>query len=427
MHKLLTLIIVCCTSFNGIFSQNISKREYFLNYFENNYPTLNEIEGLYNVNLNVDEPPVSCNNCVYSKFTIDNYDEVAIIRKNGRFEMNSLKMGVVIGYIEERPDKYGIKDIYGFSQGSGVKMKMIVKNYPDQGLGGSFWGDELKHGAIVSLNDMYNIFEKSITNKLILRCPGGVSEILEGICLAFDVDFNYQKVYPHKDFIPEPKKFTGTGFLLNSRGYVITNYHVLKTPQTKPRFYYNKEIVLYNEANGLNLKGDLICFDEDLDLAVIKIDSNEFISKNYKPLKVNPKRQSMGTSVSTIGYPFGEIAGNNMKYTKGYISSESGPQNSQTLYTIDLSINPGNSGGPLLDELNSVVGIVNARLNEDAVGAKVENIGFAIKTDALLNFLKKNKINYQLLAPEGKYPASMDEIKKGIFMIEHILTLGRYY
>ena len=66
----------------------------------------------------------------------------------------------------------------------------------------------------------------------------------------------------------------------------------------------------------------------------------------------------------------------------------------------------------------SIAGVISARLDEDAVGAKVENIGFAIKTAYVTSFLKEKSIPFETVAAKNNHLTTIEKIKTGVFMIE---------
>ena len=92
--------------------------------------------------------------------------------------------------------------------------------------------------------------------------------------------------------------------------------------------------------------------------------------------------------------------GQNIKLSTGMITGTTGIGDNENAYTLDLNLNPGNSGGPLFNNNGDVVGIVNARLNDEAVGMKVENVSYAIKSE---------KFNWSLL--QKKSPTIPNKLK----------------
>lgn len=379
-------------------------------YFESNYYSLNKIEGIYDVDLEIDRPSMYCIDCKYSTIKIKDFDQVAIIYKNGGFEVNSIKKGYVIGYVESSSRNQNF--------GPNLVVRLNSMNYPKSKMNCFFGLNSISLMSTLDYSEIHQFFDHEIARNLDIKCNTTLSPELENVfCFSFNVNHNFTKTFPTTEFKPKPSLFTGTGFMISKSGYITTNYHVVKKPAAM-KGYFKETITLINEATQERFRGLLIYFDDTLDVAVIKINVPEDKISKFNPLIFSTKPLSISNSISTVGFPFGAVTGSSMKYTKGYVSSESGPFNSPTLYTIDLSINPGNSGGPLFDSANNVAGIISARLDEDAVGAKVENIGYAIKTNYVISFLKENGIPFETVSPKNNNIISIESIKTGVFMVE---------
>jgi len=99
----------------------------------------------------------------------------------------------------------------------------------------------------------------------------------------------------------------------------------------------------------------------------------------------------LGETVATIGFPNIELQGLSPKFNKGEISSLSGLQDDPNNFQISVPVQPGNSGGLLFNEEGSAVGIVSARLSQEAAlavsGTHAENVNYAIKSGVLLDWL----------------------------------------
>ncbi len=170
---------------------------------------------------------------------------------------------------------------------------------------------------------------------------------------------------------------SGTGFAVTSIGHVVTNAHVVDGAQ--------KISVRVGEKL---FDAKLVAIDHQNDLAVLKLDAPTL------PLKIGAGDPvSLGDEVSVGGFPNPSIQGSSLKLTRGVISGMKGIQDDIRHYQIDAAIQPGNSGGPLLrSSSRSVVGVVNARLNDSAValatGSLPQNVNYAIKIDYLLPLLR---------------------------------------
>ena len=171
----------------------------------------------------------------------------------------------------------------------------------------------------------------------------------------------------------------GTGVVIDPRGYIVTNHHVVKGVRK----------IHVSLSDGKECSARLIQRDEDTDLAIIKIDLAD-------PLPViNTGRSSdlmLGETVIAIGNAYGYPG----TVTKGIISELHRPvqvsdaQFYDDLIQTDASINPGNSGGPLLNIDGEMIGI------NVAVRAGAQGIGFAIPVDQVQDVVD------ELLAASGK-------------------------
>jgi len=166
-------------------------------------------------------------------------------------------------------------------------------------------------------------------------------------------------------FNPFPAQGSGSGAIIDTRGHILTNHHVIANAQ-------KLEVTL---ADGSKWAAKLIGSDPDNDLAVIKIDAPK------EKLKIIPmgdsKNLKIGQKVLAIGNPFGF----ERTLTTGVISSlgrtirsEVGTMIEDVIQT-DAAINPGNSGGPLLNSDGEMIGINTAIISP--TGGSV-GIGFAI-------------------------------------------------
>ncbi|MDD5724460.1 MAG: trypsin-like peptidase domain-containing protein, partial [Syntrophales bacterium] len=178
---------------------------------------------------------------------------------------------------------------------------------------------------------------------------------------------NVSSVVMELDFFlnPVPKQGSGSGIIIDDRGYVLTNHHVIMEAQS----------VQVTLSDGSSYPAKLIGSDPDSDLAVIKIAAPKSKLKSIRLGDSDKLR--VGQKVLAIGNPFGLKE----TLTTGIISSigrsiraPSGLLIEDMIQT-DASINPGNSGGPLLNSDGELIGINSAIFTPS--GGSV-GIGFAI-------------------------------------------------
>ena len=161
---------------------------------------------------------------------------------------------------------------------------------------------------------------------------------------------------------PQADRSLGSGVIVDKRGYILTNNHVIEQA-TKIQVQLNGETTKYTAK--------LVGADDDTDLAVIKIDAN----KELPIAKLgNSDGVQVGDWVLAIGSPFGLQA----TVTAGIISAKDRSgigQQFQRFLQTDAAINPGNSGGPLVDLSGQVIGINTAIIT----GSRgYEGVGFAL-------------------------------------------------
>ena len=158
----------------------------------------------------------------------------------------------------------------------------------------------------------------------------------------------------------------GSGFILTSDGYIVTNYHVVGDAQTI-------QVTLYS---GDTYDAQYVGGDEDYDIAVIKIEATGLQAVTLG----NSEELNVGDHVLAIGNPLGELtfsmSGGMVSSVNRTINVDGTPFN---MIQTDTSINPGNSGGPLLNSYGEVVGIVSAKYSSTGSnGETAEGLGFAI-------------------------------------------------
>ncbi|MBN1249027.1 MAG: trypsin-like peptidase domain-containing protein [Anaerolineae bacterium] len=166
-------------------------------------------------------------------------------------------------------------------------------------------------------------------------------------------------------FNPVPQEGSGSGFVYDTEGHIITNYHVVQGAET----------INVTFKDGTTLVAEVVGEDPTYDLAVVKIDPAAY---PVRPLEIGDSESlTIGQFVVAIGAPFGL----EQSLTFGVISSlgriiESPDSRfiGEAIQT-DAAINPGNSGGPLLDLEGRVIGVNAQIISPSQANA---GIGFAI-------------------------------------------------
>jgi serine protease Do len=155
---------------------------------------------------------------------------------------------------------------------------------------------------------------------------------------------------------------TGSGFVWDDNGYIVTNFHVIQ----------NASRVTVTLQDGSAWDATLVGVEPDKDLAVLQIEAPE---AQLSPLELGDSALlEVGRKVVAIGNPFG-LGGT---VTSGIVSAVHRSSGASRYIQTDASINRGNSGGPLFDMKGNVIGINNAIFSP--TGGNV-GIGFAIPAD----------------------------------------------
>lgn len=173
-------------------------------------------------------------------------------------------------------------------------------------------------------------------------------------------------------------KGNGSGFFINEKGYIATNYHVIKDANTI-------QVEYFQEGMKKTYVAKVIVTDKQNDLAIIQIQDSNFKTLSSIPYVFSSNIKDVGSEVFALGYPMADVMGKEIKFTDGKISSKTGIQGDITVYQISVPIQPGNSGGPLFDIEGNLVGITSSALNKEYFNS--ENVNYAIKTTYLKNLI----------------------------------------
>jgi len=204
---------------------------------------------------------------------------------------------------------------------------------------------------------------------------------------------------------------TGTGFIWDDRGNVVTNFHVIQAGQTA-------RVTL---ADQTTWKAALVGAFPDHDLAVLRIDAPR---EKLKPILVGGSRElQVGQKVYAIGNPFGL----DQTLTSGIISALNREIESATRRSIrgviqtDAAINPGNSGGPLLDSAGRLIGVNTAIYSPSGASA---GIGFAIPVDEVNRIVPRLIRDGKFIRPALGIQAATKPLQDSLGLPQGVAVMG---
>ena len=143
-----------------------------------------------------------------------------------------------------------------------------------------------------------------------------------------------------------PYKSGGSGFLIDGKGLLVTNAHVVK----------DARYIAVQDRNGVAYNAVLAYEDIDKDIAILKIEDENFKPLGPLPYAISKSTTDLAEPVFTLGYPRDEIV-----YGEGYLSARTGFNGDTLSCQIAIAANPGNSGGPILNHNGEVVGVLSTR------------------------------------------------------------------
>ena len=200
----------------------------------------------------------------------------------------------------------------------------------------------------------------------------------------------------------------GSGIIITSDGYVVTNAHVIGNSKTA----YLLQVVT---SDGKTYNAGVVGYDSRTDIAVLKMDD----AKDLKAAAFGDSEKiELGEDIIVVGNPGGLDYQNSI--TKGIVSAVDRKMSSTSLVKYiqtDAAINPGNSGGPIVNLYGQVVGIATAKI----VSEKYEGMGFAIPSatakDIIDTLMKKGYVEGRVkIGITGSNISSTDASAYGIPM-----------
>ena len=205
---------------------------------------------------------------------------------------------------------------------------------------------------------------------------------------------------------PIPYKSGGSGFIIDAKGLLVTNAHVVRNA---------RNIAVQNRA-GASFNARVVFIDEEKDLAILKIEDDNFKPFASIPYSISKSSTDLAEPIYTLGYPRDEIV-----YGEGYLSAKTGFNGDTLSCQISIPANPGNSGGPVMNHQGEVVGILSTR------EAAAEGVVFALQSKQIhnaLNELKKDT-SYQRVKLSSKSaltglerPQQVKKMEDYVFMVK---------
>ena len=215
----------------------------------------------------------------------------------------------------------------------------------------------------------------------------------------------------------------GSGFVIDDRGYIATNAHVITEGRGKSIKKAREVYVQFGDGNQVSAK--IVGFDPNSDVGLIKVDPSGL---ELVPLKLgHSSAAQVGQPVLAIGSPFGE----EQSLSLGVISATDRTIEALTDFQIgnaiqtDAAINHGNSGGPLLNSSGEVIGI-NSQIR--SAGGGSEGVGFAVPSDTVRHSIDQLRSNgtvhyaYLGVSSQPLYPQLAKRldlpVKQGALVVE---------
>jgi serine protease Do len=249
-------------------------------------------------------------------------------------------------------------------------------------------------------------------------------------------DFDPRKIYSETSkavvlitgFEPGQQEMSkGTGSIISSDGFVLTNAHVI-IDQSKGRPFNNLRIFLkpdrvsgdLRKDTSLKYRAELVRFSENLDLALLRIKSSTIGNLSPTLEFSDSDLVYIGDPVIAIGHP---EQGGLWTLTTGTISSHInnyGNVPGKNVFQTEASLNRGNSGGPLINGHGHIVG-VNSMISRKAKdGLAITGINFSIKSRVVVNWLNSIGLKFELASlksnqhspPSAAYNAGIVPVPK---------------
>jgi len=192
-------------------------------------------------------------------------------------------------------------------------------------------------------------------------------------------------------------KSGGTGFMIDGKGYIVTNAHIIRK---------SKNIFVINSRGG-EYRTKVVKMIPERDIAILKIEDDNFKPVTALPYAIRKSSTDVAEPIYTLGYPRNDIV-----YSEGYLSAKTGFNGDTLTCQLGLAANRGNSGGPVFNKEGEIIGVISARETE------AEGVAFAIQSKYIfdaIDELKKDSAYRSLKLPvksSVKGMAKQEQVKK---------------
>ena len=209
---------------------------------------------------------------------------------------------------------------------------------------------------------------------LVLLLLLSISVMLAKPVAAEDASQLFDFVSPSVVSVLAGNQVIGSGFIVNSEGYIVTCAHVAKGgTKLKVKLF-----------DGRVVPVEMLDQDGKLDLAVLQTKEKNLPTANFSLASVKT-----GNNVYAVGSPLGMES----SLSQGIVANPSRTIEGNDFIQVNIAINSGNSGGPLFNASAQVVGVNSMKLSE------AEGIGFAIPSSTVVKYLQSNNVPVATVTP----------------------------
>ena len=340
---------------NPIRLELLMNEQDFKNYFLQNINTLDPIEGIWTISI---EDVKYIENKITDSEYVQNLFKIAITKNEDKYDCHVFET-------DGQYPKIKLQKTASFSNYLvDIKMDSADSRYTATAI---FDGNSsLKFEYNWNEGDIRRDYEKILTDD---------EEISRWTYkTTITMSFKLLKIYPTIDDKKDLYTGSATCFAISNKGYFVTNYHVIANAKTIMIRGINGN---YNKSHRANI----VNFDKNNDLAILKISPDSIKILGSIPFSINSKISNIGESVYVLGYPLRATMGDEIKLTNGIISSKTGFQGDVSCYQVSAPVQSGNSGAPIFNTKGELIGIISGKHLE------AENVSYGIKSSYLLSLI----------------------------------------